>query len=381
MTLNIIVTDQIKKTQEEIVDHNTDATAHPSILSAIDLKANQSNIYTKTETDTLFAAKEPLKSSDDNYVTDAQLAIIQNTSGINTGDETTSTIKTKIGAASTSNDGYLTSADWNTFNEKQDALSYTAANDSSVVHLASTETLTGSKTFSSDITNNANNILTNTTYASQKGIIYKGTDRFIHNFNYGNNGTVTTFGANTFIGVGSGNFTMGSTATTAAEGSCNTGIGYGVMPALTTGNNNVAVGFAALYGMNTGSVNTALGGYAGRFITGGSTLNQTSSNSVYLGYNTKAYADGDTNEIVIGYSTIGAGSNKAVIGNANITDIYANQNGTATVNAGKFKLSALNTAPSNASDTGTTGEIRITSGYIYVCVATNTWVRAALATW
>jgi hypothetical protein len=47
----------------------------------------------------------------------------------------------------------------------------------------------------------------------------------------------------------------------------------------------------------------------------------------------------------------------------------------------QYKLSALNTAPSSATDTGTTGEIRITSGFIYVCIATNTWVRSALATW
>jgi len=49
--------------------------------------------------------------------------------------------------------------------------------------------------------------------------------------------------------------------------------------------------------------------------------------------------------------------------------------------AAQFKLSALNTAPSSAADTGTAGEIRIAADYIYVCVATDTWVRAALATW
>ena len=38
--------------------------------------------------------------------------------GTNTGDETSSTIKSKLGAASTTADGYLTSTDWNTFNNK-----------------------------------------------------------------------------------------------------------------------------------------------------------------------------------------------------------------------------------------------------------------------
>lgn len=51
------------------------------------------------------------------------------------------------------------------------------------------------------------------------------------------------------------------------------------------------------------------------------------------------------------------------------------------IKATQFKLSALNTAPASATATGTTGEIRIDAGFIYVCIATNTWVRSALATW
>jgi hypothetical protein len=38
-------------------------------------------------------------------------------------------------------------------------------------------------------------------------------------------------------------------------------------------------------------------------------------------------------------------------------------------------------APSSASATGTQGEIRWDSGFIYVCTATNTWKRVAIATW
>jgi len=49
--------------------------------------------------------------------------------------------------------------------------------------------------------------------------------------------------------------------------------------------------------------------------------------------------------------------------------------------ATQFRISALNTAPTSATDTGTLGEVRITATYIYVCTATNTWVRTALATW
>lgn len=38
-------------------------------------------------------------------------------------------------------------------------------------------------------------------------------------------------------------------------------------------------------------------------------------------------------------------------------------------------------APASATDTGTVGEIRVTSTFIYTCIATNTWVRSVAATW
>lgn len=41
---------------------------------------------------------------------------------------------------------------------------------------------------------------------------------------------------------------------------------------------------------------------------------------------------------------------------------------------------ASSSAPSTASSTGTAGTIAYDSTHIYVCIATNTWVRASLAT-
>ena len=38
-------------------------------------------------------------------------------------------------------------------------------------------------------------------------------------------------------------------------------------------------------------------------------------------------------------------------------------------------------APATASSTGSAGDIRYDSGYVYVCVSTDTWKRAALTTW
>jgi hypothetical protein len=38
-------------------------------------------------------------------------------------------------------------------------------------------------------------------------------------------------------------------------------------------------------------------------------------------------------------------------------------------------------APASATSSGTAGDIRYDASYLYVCVATNTWKRSALATW
>ena len=51
------------------------------------------------------------------------------------------------------------------------------------------------------------------------------------------------------------------------------------------------------------------------------------------------------------------------------------------IDSTKFVQRGMQTAPANASATGLTGEIRFTTDYIYVCVATNTWKRSPLTTW
>jgi hypothetical protein len=50
------------------------------------------------------------------------------------------------------------------------------------------------------------------------------------------------------------------------------------------------------------------------------------------------------------------------------------------VNADKIRVRTAKT-PSSASDTGNAGDICWDSDYVYVCVATDTWKRAALSTW
>jgi hypothetical protein len=102
-------------------------------------------------------------------------------------------------------------------------------------------------------------------------------------------------------------------------GASNSAVGIYSSGKNTTGSSNVALGYAALYENTTGSSNTAIGREAGRFIADGTTANTSTSNSVFLGYNTKALATGQTNQIVIGDTAVGLGSNTAILGNSSIT--------------------------------------------------------------
>jgi hypothetical protein len=150
--------------------------------------------------------------------------------------------------------------------------------------------------------------------------------------------SVTTGGDNTAVGyfalqksTGSGagggrNTAVGAYALQqATSGSDNAAVGAGSMAVVTTGNYNTSVGSSALNNLTTGSNNTAMGYGAGQYITSGSN-NQTSTNSVYLGYDTRAASNGNDNEIVIGYMARGLGSNTAVLGNTNTTITRLNGN-------------------------------------------------------
>jgi hypothetical protein len=93
-----------------------------------------------------------------------------------------------------------------------------------------------------------------------------------------------------------------------------------------TGSFNSGFGSRSLLSVTTGANLAALGYNAGRYITGGVTANQTSGSSVYFGSETKAGADGNTNETVIGFDTTGSGSNTVTLGNTSVTDTYLRGN-------------------------------------------------------
>lgn len=89
----------------------------------------------------------------------------------------------------------------------------------------------------------------------------------------------------------------------------------------TTGQQNSFFGVSAGRSNTTGGNNSFFGVLAGRYLNNGSELT-VSSNSVFLGYDTRANADSETNQIVIGYEGRGLGSNTTVIGNTSTTQTH-----------------------------------------------------------
>jgi hypothetical protein len=108
----------------------------------------------------------------------------------------------------------------------------------------------------------------------------------------------TTAGGNTYLGAYAG-----------ANGTSNV-----------NNSNNTYVGMATGYSVGgVSSSNIMIGYYAGRYITGGVTEQTLTNFSIFIGDNTKALANNQTNQIVIGSSATGLGSNTTVIGNSSTT--------------------------------------------------------------
>lgn len=343
-TIGVELQDKSEIVNNIVSNHNLNSDAHTQIVedlqNHINSKADISSVPTKTSqlvNDSNFVSDSSYVHSDNNFTTELK-SVLARQSGTNTGDETNSSIVSKLG--------------------------YTPSNDALSVHLAGSETISGSKIFSSApviAPTSATNALVikdssgNITFtvknpAVSSGCVYLGVA--------GNNNAATS---NTGIGynvlqtanTGSGYNTGIGYASLAAstDGSANTAVGANALSVAAatyyntaigasacqnaSGSQNTAIGALSLYGI-TGGYNTALGYQAGRYITDGSTANVTSSNSLYIGSGTKACANGDTNEIVIGYNATGAGSNTITLGNSNITK---------TVLHGVCTLGAYSTAP------------------------------------
>ncbi|GAF83456.1 unnamed protein product, partial [marine sediment metagenome] len=144
--------------------------------------------------------------------------------------------------------------------------------------------------------------LENTT-SSTTGVIYKGTDRFFHNFQHPTGNTEIPSGQNTFAGWDAGNFTMGSTATETYHGSYNTGFGYQAIKYVTTGYALAAFGENAL-------VHNTSGYYCSAFGEGAQQYHLTGHHNHTLGnYSSRYNESGSQNTVMGGLAGYGASGN------------------------------------------------------------------------
>lgn len=155
--------------------------------------------------------------------------------------------------------------------------------------------------------------------------------------------------------------------------------GYGV--SLDTGSNNTGVGTQTLYSNSSGSGNVAVGYKAG--------YSETGSNKLYIENSDSAtpliYGEFD-NDLVRIYGQLYARKTteqfRLEYDTSNYASFTVSSAGvlTLTTSANKIALGASRT-PASATDTGTAGEVCWDANYVYVCVAANTWRRAALSSW
>ena len=138
----------------------------------------------------------------------------------------------------------------------------------------------------------------------------------------------TTGGSNVAVGdltmfnntTGVDNVAIGRLALNAnTVGINNTAIGSSAIGGLTSGSDNTVVGTFAMPGMQTGSNNVALGLGAGRYFGTSFSNNLVCNSSVFIGWNAVPLLGSQTNQIVIGASAVGAGSNTVTLGNTSIT--------------------------------------------------------------
>ena len=212
----------------------------------------------------------------------------------------------------------------------------------------------------------------------------------------------TAIGSSAMVNATDGSFNVGigSSALRVNAGNNNVGLGEDALRANTSGGNNIAIGLdavrtttvghdnigigrTALNLLNSGDDNVAIGGDAGDNLT-------TGSANTLIGYGSQASTATVSNEITLGDGTdksfripgsefyINGGSEGSTGSRVGInTDAPTEQ---LDVNADAIRIRTAQT-PASATAAGEAGTVCWDANYVYICVATNTWKRAALSTW
>jgi trimeric autotransporter adhesin len=226
------------------------------------------------------------------------------------------------------------------------------------------------------------------TTTSTTGVIYKGANRFIHDYKPSAND-----GNNTFIGVNAGNFTMASATSWLA--SANTGVGSSVLTALVDGGFNTAIGRNALTATTSGSYNVGLGSFAlaanvsgtsntaigHNALTATTTSNNTAVGGSVLASNVAGYSNTSMGESSMNKNTSGyqntvigqAALRENLTGNNNVgvggSALLANTTGSNNIAIGSSALVAAltsdgNTAIGHSAMSSTTSASNVAIGYL-----------------
>lgn len=203
-------------------------------------------------------------------------------------------------------------------------------------------------------------------------------DAYLFNDNTPNSEKVL-FGKGTDTITATSIVAVGNNAGVGATGAQNVYFGNNAGQGSGGGFNSAYFGYSAGAG-NTGNAGTFIGAHVGTKNTGSSCtllgrgfFANTFNNVIGLGDgNSTSTVATANNQIVFGINSRNIRFNGAVSADK-LYDFPAANTGTLAV--------VGTVAPATATSTGATGEIRVTSTFIYCCVATNTWVRAALASW
>lgn len=223
-----------------------------------------------------------------------------------------------------------------------------------------------------------------------QGIVALGVDAARSN---SANAVMAIGGSACFSNTGSSATAIGLDALYSNDGNFCVAIGYAALGYATGGNsgaNNTAVGYQAGNVNGSGTGNTYIGQNAGLLVSTGSNntfigrtagdVCTTGTQNTIVGSLSDLSANSNTNSTVVGYNITGDGSNTTVIGNTSVTQTKLNGTATSVAIMQGDRVRIVNAkTPASSTDTGTAGDICWDTSYLYVCTATNTWKRIALA--
>jgi hypothetical protein len=197
-------------------------------------------------------------------------------------------------------------------------------------------------------------------------------------------GAFTTLDANNTVGLSPANATVTISPSGTGTVTISPAGGLTIAPATSMSIAPTVVG--TINNVNIGATTRGTGAFTTLDANGNVTLGDASTDSVNINgtslVNAPMSFTGATSHLTLTGELRGPATfiiDPATVGdNTGTVEIR----GALQVNGANAADRLKNTAaPTSATDTGTAGEIRYANGFLYVCVATNTWQRVAIATW